>query len=92
MLDVREIDVLEDRSSEDPFKSAQRKDIKELITRGLSRAERLIVILYYFEEMTMKEIGETLDLSESRVSQMHSAVLGRLRTQLEKRQRELQVS
>ncbi len=90
--DVTEIDVLEDRRSEDPFRSAQRKDIKELITRGLSRAERLIIILYYFEEMTMKEIGETLDLSESRVSQMHSAVLGRLRTQLEKRQRELQVT
>jgi hypothetical protein len=44
----------------------QRKDLKELITKGLSRAERLIIILYYFEEMTMKEIGATLDLSEPR--------------------------
>ena len=87
--DVREIDVLEDKRSEDPLRVAQRKDIKELITRGLSRAERLIVILYYFEEMTMKEIGETLDLSESRVSQMHSAVLSRLRNQLDRRQKEL---
>ncbi len=87
--DVREIDVLEDRKSEDPLRSVQRKDLKELITRGLSRAERLIIILYYFEEMTMKEIGETLDLSESRVSQMHSAILGRLQGQLEKRQKEL---
>jgi RNA polymerase sigma factor for flagellar operon FliA len=90
--DVREIDVLEDRKSDDPFLAAQRKDIKELITRGLSRAERLIIILYYFEEMTMKEIGETLDLSESRVSQMHSAILDRLKNQLERRQKELQVS
>jgi len=90
--DVREIDVLEDRTSANPFKVAQRKDIKELVTRGLSRAERLIVILYYFEEMTMKEIGETLDLSESRVSQMHSAILARLRHQLDKRQKELQPS
>jgi len=89
--DVREIDVLEDRRSDNPFRVAQRKDIKELITRGLSRAERLIIILYYFEEMTMKEIGETLDLSESRVSQMHSAILVRLRNQLEKRQKELHV-
>ena len=39
----------------------------------------------------MKEIGETLDLSESRVSQMHSAILSRLRRQLEKRQKELSV-
>ena len=88
--DVREIDVLEDRRSENPFRVAQRKDLKDLVTRGLSRAERLIVILYYFEEMTMKEIGETLDLSESRVSQMHSSILTRLRTQLEKRRTELQ--
>jgi RNA polymerase sigma factor FliA len=87
--DVREIDVLEDKKSDDPFRSVQKKDLKELVTRGLSRAERLIIILYYFEEMTMKEIGETLDLSESRVSQMHSAILGRLRHQLDKRQKEL---
>ncbi len=90
--DVREIDVLEDKRSDDPFRAAQRKDIKELVTRGLSRAERLIVILYYFEEMTMKEIGETLDLSESRVSQMHSAILERLQRQLDHRQKELQVT
>ncbi len=90
--DVREIDVLEDRRSDDPFRVAQRKDLKDLVTRGLSRAERLIIILYYFEEMTMKEIGETLDLSESRVSQMHSSILGRLRGQLDKRQKELQPS
>jgi RNA polymerase sigma factor for flagellar operon FliA len=90
--DVREIDVLEDKRSVDPFRAAQKKDVKELITRGLSRAERLIVILYYFEEMTMKEIGETLDLSESRVSQMHSAILGRLKGQLERRQKELQAT
>ncbi|MFP4106262.1 MAG: FliA/WhiG family RNA polymerase sigma factor [Phycisphaerae bacterium] len=88
--DVREIDVLEDKSSEDPIRSVQRKDMKDLITRGLSRAERLIIILYYFEEMTMREIGETLDLSESRVSQMHSAILERLRSQLEMRKKELQ--
>jgi len=87
--DVREIDVLEDRRSANPFRTAQRKDIKDLVTRGLSRAERLIIILYYFEEMTMKEIGETLDLSESRVSQMHSAILTRLKTQLERRKKEL---
>ena len=39
-----------------------------LVTKGLNRNERLIIILYYYEEMTMKEIGATLDLSESRVS------------------------
>ena len=87
--DVREIDVLEDRKSNDPVREIQRRDLKELMTKGLSRAERLIIILYYFEEMTMKEIGATLDLSESRVSQMHSSILVRLRSQMADRQREI---
>ncbi len=90
--DVREIDILEDKRSEDPHHSAQKRDLKELITRGLSRAERLIVVLYYFEQMTMKEIGQALDLSESRVSQMHSAILDRLKVQLEKRKKELEMA
>ena len=90
--DVREIDVIEDKRSEDPLLAVQRKDMKDLVTRGLSRAQRLIIMLYYFEGMTMKEIGETLDLSESRVSQMHSAILERLRGHLEKRQKELQMA
>ena len=46
-----------------------------LVTKGLNRNERLIIILYYYEELTMKEIGATLDLSESRVSQMHSSIV-----------------
>lgn len=88
--DVREIDVLEDKRGSDPVREIQRKDLKELMTKGLTRAERLIIILYYFEEMTMKEIGATLDLSESRVSQMHSSILARLRAQMAERKKELQ--
>ena len=88
--DVREIDVLEDKRGADPVREIQRKDLKELMTKGLSRAERLIIILYYFEEMTMKEIGLTLDLSESRVSQMHSSILARLKAQMADRRKEFQ--
>jgi RNA polymerase sigma factor FliA len=88
--DVREIDILEDKRGADPVREIQRKDLKELITKGLSRAERLIIILYYFEEMTMKEIGATLDLSESRVSQMHSSILARLKAQMADRKKEFQ--
>ena len=87
--DVREIDVLEDRKTRNPLRDIQRKDLKELMSKGLSRAERLIVTLYYFEEMTMKEIGATLDLSESRVSQMHSSILARLRAQMNDRRKEM---
>jgi len=87
--DVREIDILEDKRGSNPLRLIQRKDIKELITRGLSRAERLIIILYYFEEMTMKDIGATLDLSESRVSQMHTSIIMRLKAQMADRRKEL---
>ena len=86
--DVREIDILEDKRGADPVREIQRKDLKELITKGLTRAERLIIVLYYFEEMTMKEIGATLDLSESRVSQMHSSILLRLKAQMADRKKE----
>lgn len=88
--DVREIDVIKDESQRNPFSEIQRKDVKDLVTKGLSRAERLIVILYYYEELTMKEIGATLDLSESRVSQMHSSILARLKAQMQHRSRELE--
>ena len=88
--DAREIDVLKDKRGADPVREIQRKDLKDLMTKGLSRAERLIIILYYFEEMTMKEIGATLDLSESRVSQMHSSILARLKAQMADRKKEFQ--
>lgn len=88
--ELRELDVIKDGSQSSPVKLLQRRDLRELITKGLSRAERLIVILYYYESMTMKEIGATLDLSESRVSQMHSSILQRLKAQMQHRMKELE--
>ncbi len=86
--EMREIDIISNRKSESPPTEAQKRDLKDLLTKGLTRAERLIIVLYYYEEMTMKEIGATLDLSESRVSQMHSSIMARLKAQLERRKRE----
>ncbi|MFW5653881.1 MAG: sigma-70 family RNA polymerase sigma factor, partial [Planctomycetota bacterium] len=86
--DVREVDVIEDDRQVSPFVETHKQDLRDLITKGLTRAERLIVLLYYYEEMTMKEIGQTLDLSESRVSQMHTSILQRLRSRLGHRERE----
>jgi RNA polymerase sigma factor for flagellar operon FliA len=77
--DIREIDVIADSRSEDPTERMAKDDLIRSFTRGLSKTERLIIILYYYEDMTMREIGMTLDLSESRVSQMHTAIVNRIK-------------
>ena len=89
--DIREIDIIKDERSKNPVIEAQKRDLKSLLTKGLTRAERLIIVLYYYEEMTMKEIGATLDLSESRVSQMHSSIILRLKAQMNTRKKEFSV-
>ena len=80
--------MVENKRSVSPTKREQKNDLIRLVTKGLNRNERLIMILYYYEEMTMKEIGSTLSLSESRVSQMHSSIVRRLQNQLDNRRTE----
>ncbi len=68
-----------DPNQTDPCARITRTMLTEFVTRGLSREERLVLILYYYEDLTMAEIGVVLDLSESRVSQIHKDVIARLR-------------
>lgn len=70
---------IRDDGSEDPAVKVSRSLLAEFITDGLAREERLVLVLYYYEGMTMAEIGAVLDLSESRVSQIHKEILQRLR-------------
>jgi RNA polymerase sigma factor for flagellar operon FliA len=73
---------LADNSYSQPNVIAQKLELRELVLEDLSRIERLIVLLYYYEGMTMKEISLTFDISESRVCQMHTMILAKLRSQL----------
>jgi RNA polymerase sigma factor for flagellar operon FliA len=68
-----------DGKSEDPAVKVTRQLLADHVTKCLAREERLVLELYYYEEMTMAEIGSVLDLSESRVSQIHKEILHRLR-------------
>lgn len=63
----------------DPSDKVARHLFTEYMTRGLNREERLVLVLYYYEGLTMAEIGHVLNLSESRVSQIHKDVIERLR-------------
>lgn len=71
--------VTADRRAEDPSAAAMRRSLRDAITRDLSREERLVILLYYCEDLKMREIGDVLGLSEARVSQIHKNVVARLR-------------
>jgi RNA polymerase sigma factor for flagellar operon FliA len=71
----------------DPFFLFHKTEIKGILSTAvdtLPKKERLVVSLYYFDELTMKEIGEVLGVNESRVSQLHTKAMLRLRTKLKK--------
>ncbi len=71
----------------DPFFICHKSEIQEILATTidtLPKKERLVVSLYYFDELTMKEIGKVLGVNESRVSQLHTKAMLRLRTKLRK--------
>jgi RNA polymerase sigma factor FliA len=73
------------RLDEDPFQLTLRTEMRALLTEAieeLDAKERQVLGLYYLEELTMKEVGVLLDIGESRVSQIHTAALIRLRSRL----------
>jgi RNA polymerase sigma factor for flagellar operon FliA len=80
---ICELDVIQDKKAKNPLTEAQKRDLKDLMTKNLSTSEALIFTLYFYEELTMKEVGLTLGISESRVCQVHASVLARLKSQVD---------
>ena len=79
------LDCLAGKADADPQTQIRLIELKEIIAKAidtLPEKERLMVSLYYYEELTMKEIGAVLDITESRVSQIHSKAVLHLRTKL----------
>ncbi len=71
--------------TEDPFDLCYRREQRDLLNRAMARLperERLIVTLYYRQELTMKEIAARLDVDESRVSQLHAEAIERLKARV----------
>lgn len=82
--EMEKVEILADRKSVDPVETIQQSDALEMITGILTKKERLIILMYYYEGLTMREIGEIMELTESRVCQIHSNVMARLKAQLDR--------
>ena len=79
------IDTIEDESGPDPEISLEQSEVKEALAEAISELperEKLVVTLYYYEELTLREIGEVLGVTESRVSQLHTKAILRLKAHL----------
>lgn len=78
-------DLLGDENAEDPFSTAAFAEVKQTLAEAIAflpEKERLVITLYYYEGLTAKEVSQVLGLSVSRVSQLHTRALLRLRGRL----------
>ena len=79
------LEVLLTGEDQDPLEMLNLQDLKKALSLAISELpekERLVLSLYYFEELTMKEVGKVLNLTESRLSQLHTQTVLRLRSKL----------
>jgi RNA polymerase sigma factor for flagellar operon FliA len=79
------IDTIEDADAPDPQRQLSQTEMREAIADAIARLperEKLVVTLYYYEELTLREIGEVLGVTESRVSQLHTKAILRLKARL----------
>ncbi len=80
------MDTLEDATAPDPAKALDVGDLKDRIAESIAtlpEREKLVIALYYYENLTLREIGEVLGVTESRVSQLHTKAVLRLRSRMQ---------
>ncbi|HOY65657.1 MAG TPA: RNA polymerase sigma factor WhiG [Candidatus Ozemobacteraceae bacterium] len=78
-------DFVEDQKSDNPQRKIEEAEAKRILTDAISKLserERMVITLYYYEDLTSKEIGKILGVSDSRVSQLHTKAILRLRGRL----------
>ena len=79
---VELIDTIEDTNSQNPLDKLEEKDVKNELQAALKKLperERMVMVLYYHKNMTLKDIGQTIEVSESRVCQIHAQAIMKLR-------------
>jgi RNA polymerase sigma factor FliA len=80
------MDTIEDPGAPDPARALDVGDLKDRIAESIAKLperEKLVIALYYYENLTLREIGEVLGVTESRVSQMHTKAVLRLRSRMQ---------
>ncbi len=80
------LDTLPDRRAPDPQQLIDQRELRERVAAAIAalpEREKLVVALYYYENLTLREIGEVLGVTESRVSQLHTKAVLRLRSKLD---------
>ena len=80
------LDTIADEGAADPQEALASTEVKDRLTEaigGLPEREQLVVALYYYENLTLREIGEVLGVTESRVSQLHTKAVMRLKSHLQ---------
>lgn len=78
-------DVIEDPRANNPVSNIEKEEMKKVLVKlidCLPEQEKLVIALYYFEELTLKEIGQVISITESRVSQIHTKAIAFLKTKI----------
>jgi RNA polymerase sigma factor for flagellar operon FliA len=79
------IDTLQDPNADDPSMEMSRTELRDALAGAIGKLperEKTVITLYYYEELTLREIGEVLGVTESRVSQLHTKAILRLKAKL----------